>query len=232
MNIFEPYVYLIGWSTQDRYYIGAEYSNNKQKIANPANLWTVYFTSSKTKVRGFVADYGDPDIIQIRKTFRNAKAARKYEHKVLRRLGAVDHPKLLNEHNGGETFCITGPLSSEHKAKLSKSHIGKTHSTETKEKLSKVNMGKTLSPETRNKQSKARKGRNWYNDGAISIRCHPNNAPVGFVPGRLNSNKIRENHSKVMSGRRHYNNGKVAKMFFPNEVPDGFVPGRIVKSIS
>ena len=105
MTIYIPYTYLIGWSHINKWYYGVEYSNNK-KIANPKNLWTTYFTSSKV-VKKFREEYGEPDVIQIRKIFtigsykeRQIKASA-WEHKVLSKIGITGN-KWLNGRIGGD----------------------------------------------------------------------------------------------------------------------------------
>lgn len=86
-----PYTYLIGWSNLNKWYYGVRYS----KKANPKDLWKTYFTSSKI-VKTFVENNGDPDVIQIRKTFTNHIKAKNYEDKVLRRLKVNLNDKWLN----------------------------------------------------------------------------------------------------------------------------------------
>ena len=85
-----PYTYLIGWAEQGKYYYGVRYS----KDCNPSDLWTKYFTSSK-HVHAFREQYGEPDVIQVRKTFETRDEAIKHEHKVLRRLGCVAREDFL-----------------------------------------------------------------------------------------------------------------------------------------
>lgn len=86
------YTYLIGWSLMGIYYYGAQYRN----MANPKDLWVKYFTSSKT-VKIFRSIYGEPDIIQIRRTFgTNRNLCLIWETKVLRRMKAKTNPKFLN----------------------------------------------------------------------------------------------------------------------------------------
>lgn len=133
--LFVPYTYLIGWTKHNKYYYGAEFSNRKAKIANPQNLWVSYFTSSK-HVAVFREKYGEPDIIQVRKTFETAKAAHTWEHKVLTRIDAACDERFLNQHNAGYKFCCIKhtpetlakmsaaqkarpPKSDSHKAKIS-----------------------------------------------------------------------------------------------------------------
>lgn len=95
MDIYVPYTYLIGWSKLNAWYYGVEYGD-KAKIANPSNLWSNYFTSSK-RVKEFRKLYGDPDVIQVRRTFKTRVEARDWEHKVLRRMKVVFDEKWLNK---------------------------------------------------------------------------------------------------------------------------------------
>lgn len=81
MNIYIPYTYLIGWTNHNKWYYGVRYA----KKCNPNDLWVKYFTSSK-KVKEFRKNHGEPDIIQIRKTFLDSKSAKLWEDRVLRRM--------------------------------------------------------------------------------------------------------------------------------------------------
>lgn len=93
-----PYTYLIGWSQYRKFYYGSSY----RKGCDPSDLWTKYFTSSKSVAR-LRAIYGEPDIIQIRRTFETAEQARRWEVKVLRRMNAVKREDFLNLRNPGGT---------------------------------------------------------------------------------------------------------------------------------
>lgn len=128
-----PYTYIIGWSKQEIYYYGVQFG----KSANPENLWKTYFTSSRN-VKRFVKNYGDPDIIEIRKTFSSPSKAREWETKVIQRMGLVENKKWLNKTDNTSKFYFEGPRgprSKEHTEKLRKSHIGKKITEEHKEKL-------------------------------------------------------------------------------------------------
>lgn len=85
------YTYLIGWSKLNKYYYGSRFARNSK----PSDLWHTYFTSSNY-VKSFREEHGDPDILQIRRTFESADAVRSWEHKVLRRLNVVKSDKWLN----------------------------------------------------------------------------------------------------------------------------------------
>lgn len=140
---FIPYTYLIGWSSLNLWYYGSRYCNSSSRgIANPRDLWVTYFTSSKT-VKEMRKLHGEPDVIQIRRTFSTANDATTWEAKVCRRLKVKDDKKFLNIHNGDGKFTNAGisPLK------------------ETREKLSKSNKGKIPTEKSRNKMSEAQKAR-------------------------------------------------------------------------
>lgn len=98
--IYTPYLYHISWSHLNMHYIGVEYKNNKKEVAHPNNCWTTYFTSSKY-VTQFREEFGEPDIIKIRKTFNTADKALLYETKLLTKINAVELDTFLNKSNGG-----------------------------------------------------------------------------------------------------------------------------------
>lgn len=91
-----PYTYIIGWSKLNKYYYGVRYAKN----CHPSDLWTKYFTSSSI-VDDFVEMNGQPDIIQVRKTFTTNADALKWEYEVIKRTGAVSSDVWLNASNGG-----------------------------------------------------------------------------------------------------------------------------------
>ena len=96
-TIYIPYTYLIGWSKHNIWYYGCEYGENT-KTANPSNLWSIYFTSSK-KVKNFRNEYGEPDIIQIRKIFKTKEKTVLWESKVLTRMNVIHKHNWLNATN-------------------------------------------------------------------------------------------------------------------------------------
>ena len=91
MTIYTPYTYLIGWTTHNKWYYGVRYS----KKCNPSDLWVKYFTSSDY-VRSFREEHGEPDVIQIRKTFSDDNSARLWEMKVLQRMRVLTREDFLN----------------------------------------------------------------------------------------------------------------------------------------
>lgn len=116
-----PFTYLIGWSSHNIWYYGVRYAKN----ATPDSLWTTYFTSSKA-VKELKGRIGDPDVIQIRKTFNTKEEAVLWESTVLRRIKACDRDDFLNKARSTPIkFALCG----------SKHWLGKNHSEETKEKM-------------------------------------------------------------------------------------------------
>ena len=97
-----PYSYLIGWKNHNLWYYGIEYGRST-KIANPSNLWTTYFTSSR-EVAKLRCSLGEPDVIQVRKTFSTKDDALRWEEKVLRRLAVLKKQHWINRSYGGTKF--------------------------------------------------------------------------------------------------------------------------------
>lgn len=86
------YTYLVGWSKLNKFYYGVRYARN----CNPSDLWKSYFTSSRF-VKELRINYGEPDVIEIRKEFGDdAKSAKNWEDKVLIRLNVLKSDKWLN----------------------------------------------------------------------------------------------------------------------------------------
>jgi len=105
-----PYVYLIGWSKLNIWYYGSRYS----KHCNPDDLWKTYFTSSNY-VKDVLKEHGNPDIIEIRKTFDNSNQALDWEKRVLSRMKVLYDSKWLNKNVGGRPYI----------EKQSKEHVQK-----------------------------------------------------------------------------------------------------------
>lgn len=165
MSIYIPYTYLIGWSRHNKWYYGSE-TSRVNKIANPNNLWKTYFSSS-VYVTEFRKIYGDPDIIEVRRTFLSSDDALIWEQKVLHRTNAVKSDKWLNRGNSGKTFSTTGlsapnkgiPHKEETKYKISQANTGKKHTEETKRKISLYGKGRAKSAEHKQKISLSHKGK-------------------------------------------------------------------------
>lgn len=101
-----PYTYLIGWSKLDIWYYGVKYAMN----ANPKGLWKTYFSSSQS-VQDVRLIHGEPDVIQVRKTFTNAESAISWETKVLKRMNCAKRSNFLNRHNNTAFTPMYGELN-------------------------------------------------------------------------------------------------------------------------
>lgn len=126
IKTFTPYTYLIGWSKHNKWYYGSRSSNsNYRGIAHPDDLWSTYFTSSKI-VKAFREQHGEPDIIQIRRTFKTANEAKSWEKRVLERIRFMKS-KFLNQRFSGNSVVLQGEFHPMY---------GKTHSIEARKKIS------------------------------------------------------------------------------------------------
>lgn len=160
-----PYTYLIGWSRLNKWYYGVE-TGNKKKTANPSNLWNTYFTSSEC-VTKFRELNGEPDIIEIRKTFIMPEKALEWEDKVIRRMKMVYSEKFLNLGTAGKSFNTLNrvpwnkgkPWSEEIKKKISLALKGKPILEKTKRKISKTLMNRQFTDEHRKRISESHKGK-------------------------------------------------------------------------
>lgn len=110
MHIYRPYTYLVGWSQHNKWYYGVRFA----KGCNPSDFWVSYFTSSKY-VKEFREAFGEPDIVQIRKTFNNREEAISWEQRVLHRINALDDPKWINCGIAGYSNLLY--FTEEHKKK-------------------------------------------------------------------------------------------------------------------
>jgi hypothetical protein len=134
-----PYTYLIGWSKHNKYYYGVRFAKN----CHPSDLWTKYFTSSK-HVTEFRIKHGEPDVIQIRKTFNNKQTAQLWEHCVLTRLNAYSNPRLLNQtnnkcwNNTDDHYKKMAVLNSHPKSEQTKQKLSAAYTPERREKSRKL----------------------------------------------------------------------------------------------
>jgi hypothetical protein len=138
------YTYVVGWTKLNKFYYGVRFAKN----CHPDDLWKKYFTSSKL-VKYYRGTCGEPDILQIRKTFDSVENAILWEQKVLRRLKVLQSDKWLNQNIGGavklddETYKII--------AKKLKYHI------QPKEKRLKVSASMKKHMSTLSKEEKYKK---------------------------------------------------------------------------
>lgn len=168
-EIGTPYAYLIGWTKHNTYYYGIRYSRK----CHPSDLWVRYFTSS-SRVRKFREDNGEPDIIEVRRTFSTPDQAIRWENKVLRRMGVLFKDNWLNQNIGG--FIYIAKQSRDHVAKRTSGRQGKTPrareaSIRNLRKASETNRGRKQSEETQVKKRETYR-KNWSKN-SISAKRSP-----------------------------------------------------------
>jgi hypothetical protein len=159
-----PYTYLIGWSNLNVWYYGRRTAKN----CHPEELWKKYFTSSN-EVTKFRKKHGEPDIIQIRKTFTDSKKCSFWECRLLERIDAQHDPRFLNKRNGDYKWDTTGisrKHTNESKNKISFANKNKPKSENHKKALSISKKGQIASDETKMKLSIQRIG-NKFREGIL-----------------------------------------------------------------
>jgi len=156
----KPYTYLIRWSKLNISYYGVRYA----QYCDPSDLWNPYKTSS-IHVAKFIAEHGDPDIIQVRKTFIDVPVAQDWEHRVLKRIKAVNSDKWLNRTDNKSIAPLYGE-DHPHYGKKGEVHhsYGKPNiSTAKTQKERFINKTHSfLDPEIRAKSVATRSGENHH----------------------------------------------------------------------
>lgn len=162
-----PYTYLVGWTHLDRWYYGVKFGLK----SHPDDFWINYFTSSKL-VKQMVLDHGNPDVIEIRKTFDSPLAATKWEATVLQRLNVINDDRWINRSDRYNHRAIYKP-SEKTKEKIRakrKLQVMPPCSEEKKAKIRLKNTGQQRSPSAIAKQK-----------ASIAVRTcdrHPRAKPV------------------------------------------------------
>jgi hypothetical protein len=203
-----PYTYLVGWSKHEKYYYGVRYAVD----CNPTDLWQTYFTSS-SKVKQLRKVLGEPDVIQVRKTFNTREQARTWETKVLKKMKVILREDFLNEHDNPSPPINDRIMTQETKDKISAVHKGKPKSEEHKRKIREARAKQTndrtghkhtkeakrkirearakqapASEETRRKMSQCGRGMLWYNNGITETKSKT--VIEGWSRGRLKQTKL------------------------------------------
>lgn len=186
---------------------------------HPDDLWTSYFTSSMY-VQKLREEHGEPDVIEVRRTFLSKIDSQEWEDKVLRRLGVVKSERWLNRCRGGKHFNNQG---------------GYTLKEETKRKM----RGRCISEQQKMKQSKSMKDKmrytyqngtfvGWFykNDPLIQI---DNLIPQKSVLSPEKRQSIIDRATEVKLGSKTYNNGtdEIKRKEHPGE---GWILGRLPRT--
>lgn len=154
-----PFSYLVTHLPSGLRYYGARWAQG----CHPKDLWTTYFTSSKTVKELLERDGPEAFSCEVRRTFSTRKKCEDWEQKVLTRLGIPRNPKWLNRAVGAPP----GFKGDEaHRLKLVTAQTGKKLSEETKRKMSEIRKGKPSgregklhSEETKSKIAAGSRGR-------------------------------------------------------------------------
>ena len=134
-----PFTYLIKQIPTNKYYYGVRFKKN----CNPNDLWTKYFTSSK-KVKSLIKKYGKKSFIfEIRKVFKTAQEAIKWESKVLKRMKVIYRKDFLNltDNKSIDPIYLSKIMMGKRKGK-NNYMFGKKHSKETIKKMRLASLGK------------------------------------------------------------------------------------------
>ena len=206
MNIYSiPFTYFLRWSKQDMNYYGVRFARG----CSPDDLWTKYFTSSK-HVKKFRKLHGEPDIIEIRRTFQDKDSARLWEHKVLTKMKVIQKTNWLNRHAGTQRGFEVKYGTEHH------------------------NYGKRwkFTEKQRKHQSETHKNLRWWNNGSEqSFSEHP--PGPDYCRGRLPFNNNGARIGAEINSQKHWiTNGISEKMIFKTEnIPDGYVIGRSISPL-
>jgi len=207
-TIYTPYTYLIGWSSLNKYYYGVRYG----KGCHPDELWVEYFTSSK-RVKSYKEQYGDPDIIQIRKTFDNREDACNWEHIVLRKLKAPYKEEWLNQTDNKAIILteeviegirdamiehMKDPKNRARRASIGNKNgmYGRTHTPEARKKISEKSKELIHTKETKNQISESVKSSHKLRNGVF------HNSIKISIEGKIYNNISRA--EKALNATRHY----------------------------
>jgi hypothetical protein len=156
----QPYTYLIGWHSQQKYYYGVRYAKN----CLPTDFWVKYFTSSPA-VSAMRLIFGEPDIIEIRKIFPTKEQAINWETRVLKRMKVVIREDFLNKNDAPAPPINNRVMTTETKEKIGSSNRGKPKSESHKQKIREARAKQVITQETKEKMSVARKGKNHWSYG-------------------------------------------------------------------
>ena len=131
MNIYTagdrtPYTYIITHIPTGKRYYGSRYS----QYCCPDDLWTKYFTSSRTVHELIEQDGRDAFTISIRKTFTDVAECRSWESRFLHKIDARFNNAWINAHNGGSNFYNISTASDITRERMSRVRKGmpKSHS--------------------------------------------------------------------------------------------------------
>lgn len=176
-----PYTYLVKHIPTNSFYYGCRYADG----CDPTEFWVDYKTSSKF-VKDLIESHGEDSFsFEIRKVFDNKEKCRLWEHKVLRRIGAVKRNDFINktdnvsispEHAAiGRSNRTASDKLINHIKMVGKSNLGRRYSEDINKKKAhpgnKFSSGRIESEETRLKKSNSKIGKPSNAVGNSQPRC-------------------------------------------------------------
>jgi len=205
-----PYVYRIGWTKLNTWYIGVRHS----KTCHPNDLWITYFTSSK-HVRKFRELNGEPDHIEILKEFDNKKDACEFEEQKLREFDVLNKDNWLNKSISGyfygEPFIKGKHHDEETKQKIREKHLGRKQTEEHKRKRAEARRGQKHSEESKQKMREKALGRKWSEEDKLKMsiarkgQSKPESMKIkigNFHRGKTLSEETRQKIRDTLVGRK------------------------------
>jgi hypothetical protein len=186
-----PYVYEGIHEPTGKKYIGSRYAAG----CSPDDLWTTYFTSSKTVHRVIAEDGSDVFTTRIIQICFEAEEALALEHLLLCEVDASRNPWYFNRHNGGKDF-----------APDEEAHV----------KSAVAQKGKVISEETRTRLSMALKGKPAHNKGRPHSAAHCARLSTALkgnqnTKGKTANEETRAKMSAARKGMPSPNKGKTGK---------------------
>jgi hypothetical protein len=196
----QPYTYLVGWTQHKIFYYGSRYG----KGCHPSDLWKKYFTSSKEVAKKRL-ELGEPDLVQVRRTFETPQQAMFWEKRVLRRMKTHRREDFLNITQGNMPTTAGFKYSDESRGKMGAWQRGKKKPAEAVAKMKASLTGRKDTDEARKNKSightglvfaeehraniaKTKVGRKfWMKDGKCV--CTHEWPGEGWVPGKAHSKK-------------------------------------------
>lgn len=197
--------------------------------------------------------YGAPDIIQIRRTFREKTQAVLWEQTVLRRLRVNKHPAFLNQHIGGAPPIMTGadnPSTRPEVRKMLSEHMTQNNPMrreDVREKMRQTirndykhgrtpwNKGRTncFTDDVIRRMRETRKGQTPWNADKTGVYSAEtldkmSRAKLGKPRGSM-PEKTRKNISERRRGKRWYKSpdDSYSICCYPGEEPAGWKRGMI-----
>ena len=194
-----PYTYVIGWSHLGVRYYGVRFAQG----CDPAELWQTYFTSSQ-HVAQFCELHGDPDVLQIRKTFASTRSAQVWEHRVLRRLRVTASDQWLNRTDNISIAAQPGDLNPARRPEVKdKIRAGVLRWYETNDN---PNLGKTWTEEEKLEWSKLRQGEknpfygHRHSDHNLQLYSQRQQGNKNSFYGKKHTQEVRQKLSNMQKG--------------------------------